>query len=70
MFDFLFPTHPFGGHTLRLAAQAQQGGADLFDIARAMRSVDAGDKIAWETAWLDLARKIESRSAAALAAGL
>jgi dipeptidyl aminopeptidase/acylaminoacyl peptidase len=69
MFDFLFPTHPFGGHTLRLAAQAQQGGADLFDIARAIKSVDAGDKSAWERAWLELARKTEERAAVALASG-
>ena len=48
MFDFLFPNHPFGGHTLRLVAQAQQGGADVFDIARAMKNVEAGDKDAWE----------------------
>ena len=38
MFDFLFPNHPFGGHTLRLVAQAQQGGGDVFDIARAMKN--------------------------------
>ena len=41
MFDFLFPNHPFGGHTLRLVAQAQQGGGDVFDIARAMKNVEA-----------------------------
>ena len=52
MFDFLFPNHPFGGHTLRLVAQAQQGGADVFDIARAMKNVEAGDKDSWERAWL------------------
>ena len=57
MFDFLFPNHPFGGHTLRLVAQAQQGGGDVFDIARAMKNVEAGDKAAWERAWLELARK-------------
>jgi len=34
MFDFFTPTHPFGGQTLRLVAQAQQGGGDVFDIAR------------------------------------
>ena len=44
MFDFLFPNHPFGGHTLRLVAQAQQGGADVFDIARAMKNVEPGDR--------------------------
>jgi dienelactone hydrolase len=69
MFDFLFPAHPFGGHTLRLVAQAQQGGADVFDIARAMRNVDAGDKEAWERAWLELARRTEGRATEALAAG-
>src|SRR6266542_1045153 len=69
MFDFLFPNHPFGGHTLRLIAQAQQGGADVFDIARAMKGVEAGDKDAWERAWLALAEKTEARATAALAGG-
>src|SRR6476661_1130875 len=68
MFDFLFPNHPFGGHALRLVAQAQQGGGDVFDIARAMKSVEAGDKAAWESAWLDLAEKTELRAHKALAA--
>ena len=62
MFDFLFPNHPFGGHTLRLVAQAQQGGGDVFDIARAMKGVEAGDKDAWERAWLELAEKTEARA--------
>jgi dipeptidyl aminopeptidase/acylaminoacyl peptidase len=69
MFDFLFPNHPFGGHTLRLVAQAQQGGADVFDIARAMKAVEAGDKAAWERAWLELAKKTEAKATAAIAAG-
>src|SRR5437016_2967297 len=69
MFDFLFPSHPFGGHTLRLLAQAQQGGGDVFDIARAMKSVEAGDKVAWERAWLELAEKTEARAKQALGAG-
>ena len=69
MFDFLFPNHPFGGHTLRLVAQAQQGGGDVFDIARAMKNVEAGDKAAWERAWLELAEKTEARAKEALAAG-
>jgi dienelactone hydrolase len=69
MFDFLFPNHPFGGHTLRLVAQAQQGGADVFDIARAMKNVEAGDKDAWEREWLALAEKTEARAKAALATG-
>jgi dienelactone hydrolase len=69
MFDFLFPNHPFGGHTLRLAAQAQQGGGDVFDIARAMKNVEAGDKAAWERAWLELAQRTEARANDALTAG-
>ena len=69
MFDFLFPNHPFGGHTLRLVAQAQQGGGDVFDIARAMSNVAAGDKDTWEREWLALAEKTEARADAALAAG-
>src|ERR1051325_873405 len=69
MFDFLFPNHPFGGHTLRLVAQAQQGGGDVFDIARAMKSVEAGDKAAWGRAWLELAQKTEGRAEEAFAAG-
>jgi len=69
MFDFLFPNHPFGGHTLRLVAQAQQGGGDVFDIARAMKNVEAGDNDAWEREWLALAEQTEARAHAALAAG-
>ena len=68
MFDFLFPNHPFGVHTLRLVAQAQQGGADVFDIARAMENVAAGDKDGWERAWLKLAENTEIKATAALAA--
>jgi dienelactone hydrolase len=69
MFDFLFPNHPFGGHTLRLVAQAQQGGGDVFDIARAMRNVEPGDRDSWERAWLGLAEKTAARAEAALTAG-
>ena len=69
MFDFLFPNHPFGGHTLRLVAQAQQGGGDVFDIARAMKNVEAGDKAAWERAWLELAEKTEARATASACRG-
>jgi len=69
MFDFLFPTHPFGGHTLRLVAQAQQGGGDIFDIARAMKNIEAGDRDGWEQQWLALGQKTEARARQALAAG-
>ena len=41
----------------------------MFDIARAMKGVEAGDKDAWERAWLALAEKTEARAKAALATG-
>jgi dienelactone hydrolase len=69
MFDFFFPTHPFGGQTLRLVAQAQQGGGDVFDIARTCRKIVPGDKDGWERAWLEIAQQTESKAKKALAAG-
>jgi dipeptidyl aminopeptidase/acylaminoacyl peptidase len=69
MIDFLFPTEPFGSQTLRLVAQAQQGGGDLFDIARACRAITPGDKAGWERAWLDLAQTTEARGKETLAKG-
>jgi hypothetical protein len=69
MFDFLFPTEPFGGQTLRLVAQAQQGGGDLFDIARTCRDIKPGDKQSWEKGWHELAQNTEARAREALAAG-
>ena len=69
MFDFFFPTHPFGGQTLRLVAQAQQGGGDVFDIARACARIEPGDKDGWEREWLNLAQQIENKGKEALAAG-
>ena len=69
MFDFLFPTHPFGSQTLRLVAEAQQGGGDLFDIARTCREIEEGDYEGWERAWIALAERIEGKAKSALAAG-
>jgi len=69
MFDFFFPTHPFGGQTLRLVAQAQQGGGDVFDIARACARIEPGDKDGWEREWLNLAQQIENKGKEALSAG-
>jgi dienelactone hydrolase len=69
MFDFFFPTHPFGGQTLRLVAQAQQGGGDVFDIARTCAKIEPGDKDGWEREWLNLAQSTEARAKEALAAG-
>ena len=45
MFDFFTPNHPFGGQTLRLVAQAQQGGGDVFDIARTCESNPATKRV-------------------------
>jgi dipeptidyl aminopeptidase/acylaminoacyl peptidase len=69
MFDFFTPTHPFGGQTLRLVAQAQQGGGDIFDIARTCTRIQPGDKIAWEREWLELAQATETKGKQALGAG-
>src|ERR1043166_3075052 len=69
MFDFFTPTHPFGGQTLRLVAQAQEGGGDVFDIARTCNRIQLGDKGSWEREWLHLAQTIETRAKEALASG-
>ena len=69
MFDFFRPTHPFGGQTLRLVAEAQAGGGDVFDIARLCHTIEQGDKAGWEQGWVDLAMRTEAEAEAALAAG-
>ena len=69
MFDFLQPTHPFGGQTLRLVAEAQQGGGDVFDIDRVTRGIETGDTDGWEAAWLGLAEATEAKARGALSAG-
>jgi dienelactone hydrolase len=66
MFDLFTPSHPFGSQTLRLVAQAQQGGGDIFDIARACAKIEPGDKEGWERAWLDLACSTEAKAKQAL----
>src|SRR4051794_25398444 len=69
MFDFFTPIHPFGGQTLRLIAQAQQGGGDIFDIARTCARIETGDKNGWEREWLTLAQHIEAKAREALQVG-
>lgn len=69
MLDFFNPEHPFESQTLRLVAEAQQGGGDAFDIARLCRNIQPGDKEGWERGWLELAQSIETEAKAALAAG-
>ena len=69
MIDFLNPAGPFGGQTQRLAAEALQGGGDLFDIARTAAIIEDGDLKGWEKAWLNLAQRTEARAKDALASG-
>ena len=69
MLDFLRPTHPFEFHVLRLVAEAQHGGGDVFDIARLCRGLEPDDKEGWERGWLNLAETTEANAKRALAAG-
>jgi dipeptidyl aminopeptidase/acylaminoacyl peptidase len=69
MIDFLKPTHPWGFHILRLAAEAGQGGGDVFDIARLAARLEPDDRPGWERGWLELGEKIEAEARGALAAG-
>lgn len=69
MLDFFRPTHPFESQVLRLVAEAQQGGGDVFDIARLCRGLEADDKEGWDRAWLALAESKEVNAKRALAAG-
>ena len=69
MLDFFYPKHPFESQTLRLVAEAQQGGGDIFDIARLCRKIEPGDKQGWERAWLDLAHATEIEAKEVLTTG-
>ncbi len=69
MFDFFFPGESFGSQTLRLVAEAGEGGGDVFEIARVCRDIEAGDREGWERAWSDKARRTQERAETALAAG-
>lgn len=69
MINFFQPTNSFAAQILRLVAEAQQGGGDLFDIARLCENLEPGDAEAWERAWLALAKSKESKANQALAAG-
>lgn len=69
MIDFLNPTEPFGAQTMRLAAEAQKGGGDVFDIARVCRKIAPGDIEGWNREWAALAEATEARARASRAAG-
>ena len=59
MFDFFEPTNPFAAQTLRLVAESQQGGGDVFDIARCAKRIELGNKESWEREWVALAELTE-----------
>ena len=61
MFDFFFPSEPFGSQTLRLVAEAGEGGGDAFEIARVCRDIELGDKDGWERAWIEKAEETAAR---------
>jgi dienelactone hydrolase len=68
MLNFLSPTHPWGFHVLRLVAEAQQGGGDLFEIGRLCERLEPDDRESWERGWLELAQRTETTAQQALAA--
>jgi dipeptidyl aminopeptidase/acylaminoacyl peptidase len=69
MIEFLRPAEPFGAQTLRLVAEAEVGGGDLFEIADLMRTLTAGDVNGWIAGWLALAERVDAEAVAAEAAG-
>ncbi|HEU5463343.1 MAG TPA: prolyl oligopeptidase family serine peptidase [Candidatus Binatia bacterium] len=69
MLDFINPSHPAEFAVLRLVAEAQEGGGDVFDIGRLCRTLEPGDTGGWERGWLDLAQKIEAKAQRELALG-
>ena len=62
MLDFINPSHPSEFAVLRLVAEAQEGGGDVFDIGRLCRDLEPGDAVAWEKAWLGLAEATEAKA--------
>jgi len=62
MLDFINPSHPFEFQVLRLVAEAQQGGGDVFDIGRLCRNITPGDREGWERAWHGLAETMEAKA--------
>ena len=69
MIDFFQPTEPFGGQTLRLSGEAQNGAGDIFEIAGVVRGLEVGDTAGWMAAWIAAAEKAEAKALVAHAAG-
>ena len=62
MFDFFFPTEGMGSQTLRLVAEASQGGGDPFEIARVCKEIEPGNLESWESQWVKKAKDTEDRA--------
>ena len=69
MIDFFFPTEGMGSQTLRLVAEASQGGGDVFEISRVCKEIEFGDLESWEEEWVRKAEDTEARAKKCLAAG-
>ena len=69
MLDFINPSHPYEFAVLRLVAEAQEGGGDVFDIGRLCRNLEPRDKEGWEKGWLGLAEATEAKARRELALG-
>ena len=69
MLDFINPSHPSEFAVLRLVAEAQEGGGDVFDIGRLCKTLQPGDTEGWERGWLNLAESIEAKAKRELALG-
>lgn len=69
MIDFFKPSEPYSAQTQRVAARAQYGAADMFELAIAASKITAGDVNSWNTAWNDLAVTAEAEAIAAEKAG-
>ena len=69
MIDFFFPTEGMGSQTLRLVAEASQGGGDPFEIARVCTEIELGNLDSWEAEWVKKAEDTEARAKKCLAAG-
>lgn len=62
MIDFFFPTEGMGSQTLRLVAEAGEGGGDVFEIARVCREIEPGNHESWEKTWTEKAEDTEARA--------
>ena len=69
MIEFFEPQEIMGAQTLRLAAESQNGGGDIFEIAATVKRIEPGDTEGWEREWRMLAERVEARAQAELAAG-